>query len=193
MGRIFRHSASQPIVARNNLVREFLEEDDAEWLWMVDADMVFDKGHVMKLWETAQDNNVTMCTGLAMIWKEGRIPVPSLFYWNTETKQIGNVPNLLPPSGQHIAACGLASVLVHRDVFLEMKGTGRHPDYDWFDFYTNDELGINGDEMTGSDVQFFVRAARLGHKLVVETHAETWHIEEQYISHETWENHWNAS
>ncbi len=189
-GRIYRHSASQPIVARNNLVREFLEGSDSPWLWMVDADMVFDKGHPMKLWLTSQQYHADMVTGLAMIWKanEGQ-PVPSLFYDHPDGS-LRNVHNKIPPSGTSVAACGLATVLVHRKVFLALEGTGRHPDYSWFDFYTNHELGITGDEMTGVDVQFFVRARQLGYHLVVESTAQTHHVEQIGIGYDEWKRTW---
>jgi hypothetical protein len=187
-GRIFRHSASQPIVARNTLIREFLEEDDSPWLWMVDADMVFDKGHPMKLWLAAEEFGVQMVTGLAMIWKEGRLAVPSIFYRNSEDV-FGQIPSRLPERGEVIAACGLASVLVHRDVFEAVQAP-RHPDYRWFDFLPNQEVGINGDEMTGIDVQFFARATALDFKLIAEPEARTWHLEDLAIGHAEWEKQW---
>jgi hypothetical protein len=125
-----------------------------------------------------------------MIWKEGRFPVPSVFYQNT-AGELGQIPDRIPQVGEDIAACGLASVLVHRDVF-EALPAPRHPDYRWFDFLPNRDIGINGDEMTGIDVQFFVRARQQGFKLLVQPEAQTWHLEDLAIGLDEWRKSWVA-
>ncbi len=187
-GRIHRASASQPIVARNRICQDFLDDDDAEWLWMVDADMVFDKGHVMKLWSAASEHDVKMVTGLAFIYMESKMPVPSLFH-EQEDGSLRLLFNYVPSETAEVAACGLASVLVAREV-LESMEAPRHPDYRWFDFLLNEDVGINNDEMTGIDVQFFVRARQLGYTLMVEPSAETHHIEEMAIGVDEWKRAW---
>lgn len=187
-GRVFRHSAPQQNSARNANVTEFLEHSDSPWLWMVDADMVVDKGHVMKLWIAANEHEADMVTGLAFIWKEGRLAVPSIFYENDEG-EMGQIPRHIPESGTEVAACGLASVLIHRRVFEGLEAP-RHPDYRWFDLVPNQDIGINGTEMTGVDVQFFKRARNAGFKLIVEPGAETWHLEDLAVNRSIWERQW---
>lgn len=188
-GTIIRRTASQPIVARNSAVADFLAHSDSPWLWMVDADMVFDKGHPMKLWEAAQDYKADMVTGLAMIWKEGKA-IPSLFY-DLEDGGLMLRYNDIPPSGTEVAASGLASVLIHRRV-LESLEAPRHPDFRWFDFLTNEDVGINGAEMTGTDVQFFMRARQKGFKLIVEPEATTQHLETIGVGKREWEKQWSG-
>jgi hypothetical protein len=129
-----------------------------------------------------------MVTGLAMIWKEGRFPVPSVFYQNSDG-EMGQINDRIPHVGEEIAACGLASALVHRDVFEALEAP-RHPDYRWFDFLPNREVGINGDEMTGIDVQFFVRARQQGFKLLMQPEAQTWHLEDLAIGLDEWKKSW---
>lgn len=173
------------------MFREFWETSDSEWLWTVDADMVFDKGHPMKLWLAAQDHEADMVAGMALLWKERQYPVPNYFY-DREDGAIELRHNWLPPSGYRIAATGLASVLIHRNVIGAMSiTTPRHAEYPWFDFLLNSDVGINGDEMTGIDVQFFMRARQLGYKLIAEPDAKTHHIEELYIGHDEWKRAWN--
>jgi len=188
-GRIYRHSASQPIVARNNVMQEFLDDSDSPWLWLVDADMVFDKGHSMKLWLAAQDYEADIVTGLTFIWKEGRYVVPSLFYEDGENG-LRLVYNKIPKSGTEVAASGLASVLIRREVIETMQAV-RHKDYRWFDFLTNADLGINGDEMTGIDVQFFIRAKKVyGYKMIVEPDAKAISVETMPIGCDEWKRQW---
>lgn len=187
-GEIYEFTASQPIVARNALVQRFLDDDNAEWLWMVDADMLFDKGHPMKLWETANEYDVRMVTGLAMIWHQQKMPVPSLFYEDDEGG-LRLQARYVPDGPEEVAACGLASALIHREV-LEALEPPRHPDYRWFDFLPNEDIGVTGVEMTGIDVQFFVRARQLGYTLMVNPDARTWHLETIGIGYDEWKRAW---
>jgi hypothetical protein len=169
-------------------MREFLEEDDSPWLWFVDADMVFDKGHPMKLWEAASEYEADVVSGLAFIYKDSKYPVPSYFYRGAEGDLLQHY-NRLPESGEVIAASGFASVLIHRRVVEAMQAP-RHEDYRWFDFLPNKDIGINADEMTGIDVQFFIRAAALGFRVVAEPLAKTAHQENIFITESEWERTW---
>lgn len=169
-------------------MQEFLDDSDSPWLWLVDADMVFDKGHPMKLWLAAQDYEADIVTGLAMIWKEGRYAVPSLFYEDGR-EGLRLVHDKIPDPGTAVAASGLASVLIRREVIETMQAP-RHPDYRWFDFLPNEDLGIQGSEMTGIDVQFFVRARALGYKMVVEPDAKATSLETMAIGYDEWKRQW---
>lgn len=186
-GKVLRYTASQPIDARNEIVRQFLEETDDEWLWMVDADMLFDKGHVMKLWEVASEYDVKMVSGLAFIDKEK--PEPSAFYWKKGENILVRVKNYIPEQPTVVAATGLASLLVHRDVFESMEAP-RHPERRWFDFETEREVGINGDGVVGIDVGFCLRAAQAGHVLMLNPVAYTQHLEDRLVNYETWKEAW---
>lgn len=188
LGKIIRVSASQPNMARNNVVREFLESDD-EWLWTVDADVIPDKGHPMKLWLAAQDYEADMVSGLNFLWKESQYVVPAYFY-EDEPGQLTQVYNALPEHGQEIAACALGSVLIHRRVFEAMP-PARTEEYHWFDVLPEAEMGVNdGTGMVGTDVQFFLRARRLGFKLIVATDAKTSHLEFMGIDENAWRRQW---
>jgi len=188
-GQVHRYTASQPIMARNQLFQDFLDNSDSPWLWQVDADMVFDKGHVMKLWTVASEHEVKMVTGLAMIFKDQRLPIPSIF-WDGPDGSLRQVYNRIPKEPARIAASGLATVLIHRDV-IEAMQPARHPMYRWFDFIPNEDLGVTGDEMTGIDVQFFLRARKLGYPLMVEPDAKTFHLEQIGVGYPAWQKAWN--
>lgn len=46
-------SGANIVTARNRIVRVFLENTDAEWLWMVDSDMTFEMDTLDRLLEVA--------------------------------------------------------------------------------------------------------------------------------------------
>jgi len=189
-GRIFRQSSSIPIRSRNQVVEEFLSESDSPWLWLVDADMVFDKGHLMKLWSCASENNVKMVSGLAFIFRHRGNPVPSIFFPGEEVEdfekgELISLHNWLPEKAIPVAATGLASVLVHREVFEAMQPE-RFPNLRWFDYARTDPAG----DMMGEDLQFFVRAKELGYQLWLEPDATTWHVKEIGVGLDDWKRAW---
>lgn len=169
-GNVHRMPTSLPTAGRNRLVDAFLK-GDSEWLWMVDSDMVFDHGHPMKLWETANAEGADMVSGLAFIFWENAQPVPS-YFMEDEEGALNLIYNAIPKTACEVAATGLASSLVHRRVFEALEAP-RHPKYRWFDQL---ELISNNEGLSGEDTQFFVRARQAGFKLVLEPDAETWHI-----------------
>lgn len=188
MGRIHRVPSSLPARGRNMVVEAFLQ-GESQWLWFVDSDMVFDKGHVMKLWETAQDCNAAIVSGLAFIFRQGGQPVPSYFVESTGkfyAKGELHLVNVIPESPAIVAATGLASTLIHREVFERME-PARDDHYRWFD-----QIPIaNNAHLSGEDTQFFLRARDLGYETVLDPNAETWHIKEIGIGkadfHRFWE------
>ena len=186
-GAVYRFATSLPALGRNILVEKFLE-GDSEWLWMVDSDMVFDKGHVMKLWETAQDHDVKIVSGLAFIFKDRSQPIPSYF---TEgdgvTFPVGelHLMNVVPDEPQVVVATGLASSLIHRDVFEAME-PARHKDYRWFD-----QIFLPGNTaLSGEDTQFFIRAREIGFETVLDPKAETWHMKYVGVGRADFDRFW---
>lgn len=189
-GKIFRHSAPQPIAARNALMQEFLDTSDSPWLWLIDADILVDKGHVMKLWLAAQDYEADIVTGLSMIWKERRLVVPSLFYEQDDHLILRH--NFIPEAGTEVAAAALSTVLIRRKVIETMQAP-RTSDCRWFDFLPEIEIGITGNEMAGIDVQFFVRARALGFKMIVEPNAVGTSLENLVIGYNEWRKQWQPN
>jgi hypothetical protein len=187
LGAIHRFPTSLPALGRNVLVQAFLD-GEGEWLWMVDSDMVFDKGHVLKLWETAQDEDVKIVSGLSFIFKDSTIPIPSYFLAGDGKfyrKGELHLVNVVPDAPMKVAATGLASTLVHRDVFEAMQAP-RHEDYRWFD-----QIPLEGnDKLSGEDTQFFVRAAALGFDTYLDPNAETWHLKHVGIGKADFIRHW---
>ena len=180
LGKVHRLSTSLVAKGRNMLVDQFLD-GDSPWLWFVDGDMVFDKGHVMKLWNTAFDEDVKIVSGLAFVFMNSDQPVPS--YFVEKDGLLGMVYNKIPAVPMTVEATGMASVLIHRDVFLEIQAV-RSPQYRWFD-----QEVVNG-QMLGEDVFFHQQAKKVGYKTVLDPNAETWHVKEIGIGRPEYDRFW---
>ena len=188
LGNLHRVSTSIPLRSRNMVVEAFLE-GDSEWLWLVDDDMVFSHGHVMELWNCAFEHGVKMVSGLAFIFKLSGRPVPSFYVWGdgeyTPKGELIGTHNWIPEKPMQVAATGLASSLIHREVFEAMK-FDRFPTYRWFDLHHTNPQG----QAFGEDLQFFVRAGKLGYSLMLNPEAHTWHVKEIGVGLEDWKRAW---
>ena len=200
MGKVARHSSSLPLRSKNKLVETWLRDDDSPWLWMVDADMIFDDGHAMKLWECASENNAKIVSGLAFIFHGMSQPTPSYFLWGDDPRVLAagqtdynpqdlvNPNNWIPDEPIEVAATGLASVLIHRDVFETMQ-PDFHEAYRWFHTFKLNYAG----EPFGEDMQFFVRCQELGFKHMLEPRARTHHVKEISVDYDAWTRAWKKS
>jgi hypothetical protein len=185
-GNILRFSSAHIIDSRNKICQLFLDHTDNEWLWMMDADQIFDRGHVMKLWETASEHDVKLVSGVGWLNRE-RI-VPSIFYW-TEDGGLANIHNWLPEEPIEVAATGFASMLIHREL-LETVQPLRTPHRRWFDFYLPEEVGVKTDKPIGEDIAFCLRAAEAGFPMMVNPDARTEHLEDKFLNYQTWREQW---
>lgn len=186
LGRLHRMSTSLPALGRNTLVRDGFLAGNSPWLWMVDSDMVFDKGHVLKLLDTAREQAAKIVSGLSFIFKDASLPIPAYFL-EDDDKQL-HMMNLVPGDVMEVAATGLASTLIHREVFEKMEAP-RHEDYRWFD-----QIMLEGnDQLSGEDTQFFVRARALGYRVFLNPNAETWHVKEVGVGKADFVRHWELA
>jgi hypothetical protein len=185
MGEIIRASTSLLNVARNSVVHKFLQESDSPWLFCVDSDIVLDKGHVQRLWLTANEHDVKMVSGLYFALRDTHRPTPQVLMIQDGQSVM---PAQVPLDQPFVAfAAGLGSCLIHREVF-EAITDGRTETLRWFD-----QMPIPyNDEIAGEDVYFFYRANEAGYTLLVDPLAKTDHIksyplnEGAYITF--WEN-----
>jgi hypothetical protein len=189
MGSIHQVQSSLLVHARNAVAERFLTTSSSPWLWFVDADMTFDQGHPMKLWEVASEYDVKLVSGLAFIFRDGNQPVPSIFYTNPDTEELRLALNKIPAQPEVVPATGFASVLIHRDV-LEAMQPPRHKMYRWFDL-----LGdiTTNEGIAGEDVGFFLRAREHGFKLMVNPDAETWHHKSIPIGRLAFDRYWELN
>ncbi len=183
-GMIHRTSGAVLNKNRNKLVELFLE-GGSDWLFMVDSDMILDDSHILKLWVTAKQHDVEMVGGLAFIWSAGREPIPNFFIEKDD--EIVQVKNHIPEQPFPAVATGLATALVHRDVFLAMTPP-RLETFRWFDDIPLDKYPEQ--DVAGEDVQFFVRAGELGFRLLIDPNARTGHIKDFPVGYPDWYKVW---
>lgn len=176
-----RNASANITNARNGIVRDFLESD-ADWLWMVDADMVFEPDTLDRLLDAAHDRSHPIVGGLCYGVHDNRL-FPTLY----GLSEHDGVPCVVRfdtfPKDQLFAvdATGAACVLVHRSV-LERIGAERfNPAYPWFQ-----ETVLPGTEaqVVGEDVTFCFRARALGFPVHVHTGIHVGHQKTYVLTHD---------
>lgn len=169
-GRIAQYSSANICNARNNIVRRFLDETAAEWLWMVDADMTFDPDALDQYLDYADPQRAPIVGGLCFGTDNG-----ALFATMYDLTQDGDEPphmvryNAWPENAMfQVTATGAACLLIHRSVLIAMRE--RFPDPSpWF------QEGVLGGQPSGEDVTFCIRAGVLGFPVFVHTGIEVGH------------------
>jgi hypothetical protein len=187
--------------ARSQLVDTYFEEEafkGAEWLLMIDSDMVFKPTLVDQLMEVADPQHVPILGGLCFAGGRDHDPYPTIY---REVHTIGDDGKpfvAIQPYREYprdslvkVGGTGAACLLVHRQVFIAMahphpKGFGTKPDgsknpYPWF---VEGLVAPNG-EPIGEDIAFCRRATGLGIPIHVHTGIKLGHMK-QYTLDEAW-------
>lgn len=164
---MYPHNSSANISnARNKIVAKFLD-GPADWLLMVDADMVFEPDTLDRLLDVAHDKTYPIVGALAFGVHQDAI-FPTLYFFEdgpdgtVVTKRFDTFP---PDSMFQIHATGAAFLLVHRSVFQTvLEKVPADPAYPWFQ-----ETSLPGGHGVGEDVTFCIRAGRAGFPVHVHT------------------------
>jgi len=174
------------VQSRNLVVRAFLDETDAEWLFWVDTDMGWRPDALERLLSAADPATAPMvgglCFGLYPTGYDGmgglRFNVtPTLFLIAKRVKDGAPVYSPMPTYPEdtvtQVHATGSAFLLVHRTVFEKVRAEhGEH----WYDQI------IDGDgEVLGEDISFCLRAGALGVPMFVDTGTPTTHHKHVWI------------
>jgi hypothetical protein len=163
--------------ARNGIVRAFLESSEAEWLWMLDTDMVFRPDALERLLEFADPAETPilggLCFGMTLM---GEI-FPTLYICPDDGTKLQHMFNYPKDTIMSVAATGAACLLLHRGVLEDMGKNFEHP-REWF----SDQIW-NGQDM-GEDMTFCFRARELGYPVKVHTglrigHVKPWIVDEK--------------
>lgn len=170
--------------ARNQHAKTFLAAD-AEWLFMIDADMGFSGDIVDRMVASAERNGVGVLGGLAFSQKQDPDLAPGDFYAQRfriqptlysyarveSTGEVGFRPitKYRRDAFQEVAGTGAAVVLVHRTV---LEAVGPDP----FMPITDPNGGGNGTPRTFSeDLSFCIRVQGAGLAIGVDTSIKTTH------------------
>lgn len=154
--------------ARNEIVRVFLEQHDADWLWFIDTDMTFEADILDRLVQSAHPELRPILGALCFSLQQGVRAVPTLYVFRDDGK-VGNMSDYTPNSVMRVMT-GTGCLLIHRTVFEKMRDA-QNPDgslkfpkpYEWFK-----DTSFGGIPV-GEDITFAIRAEALGIPVHVDT------------------------
>lgn len=171
-GVINRFSSANISNSRNEIVREFLTEYDAEWLLFVDADMHFQPEAIEGVMRHAHHEERPIVGGLCFGITDGRL-FPTLYdlSQDEDTGKPVILRRTVVPDDElvQVTATGAAFLLISRGVLLQMFERGFNRSYPWFQ-----ETEIDGAPCS-EDFTFCLRAGMLGHPVHVDTSVQIGH------------------
>lgn len=176
---------SSPRIAstRNQIVNAFLKHPSApEWLWMLDADMVFTPDTLLALLDVADPTERPIVGGLYFGGRiDGKI-TPHAYVLSGDGGGLSSVQGVGAP-GQwgpiiRVHGTGAGCLLMHRSVLEAIGAKYRSTGFPWFA-----ETGQGGEEY-GEDITFCLRAHALDipihvHTGVILGHVKTGIVDEQ--------------
>lgn len=180
-GEMGKECGSGGIVAgRNHLARIFLDESEAEWLFMVDSDMGFAADTVDRLIAAADPDDRPIMGGLCFAQKtDGRSafygtryrPSPTIYTLAGTDDDTGFISRTDYPRDQVVRcdATGAACLLIHRSALERVRA--RHGT--WFDPIPKPKSPVPAS--FGEDMSFCIRALACDIPLHVHTGVKTTH------------------
>ena len=160
---------------RNLIVREFLDQNLAPWLFMCDTDMSFGADTVDRLIAAGKPVTGGLCWSLAQgeryptMYELVECPGGELAFrryreWPEDTVM-------------RVSATGAACLLMHRDALLEVEKTSKDPAAPWFrESAVGGRLALMGEDMT-----FCLRCAAAGIPVHVATGVRAGHMKTQML------------
>lgn len=170
--RICLGSGPRIATTRNKLVRHFLDDTSAEWLWMVDSDMTFAPDILTKLLST----NRKVVGGLCFARNNDGTVYPTL-YRRGDSGFLYRMDSYRKDRLIEVEGTGAACLLIHREV-LEKIGANHPEPYRWFE-----DTHDRGREI-GEDVEFCLRAKAAGYPVAVHTGIKLGHVKSFVVTEE---------
>jgi len=160
---------------RNLIVRDFLQDNLAPWLFMCDADMWFPADTVDRL--IAADKPVTggLCWSL-----DGGQRYPTMYELterDTGVLAFTRYKDWPEDTVMRVPATGAACLLIHRDALLAVEKHSRDPAAPWFrESAVGAPLALMGEDMT-----FCLRCAAAGIPVHVHTGVKAGHMKTEML------------
>lgn len=178
-GRIAVQSSANISTARNDIVRQFLDESEADWLWMVDTDMTFAADTLELLLENADPDLAPIVGGLCFGIDDGWL-FPTLYDLRPNEESPVVRYHTFPPNAMfQVAATGAACTLIHRTVLAkvrEQSGSEFSQAYPWYQEREHAGMRI------GEDVTFCLRAGLCGFPIYVNTGVTLGHVKQHTLT-----------
>lgn len=196
-----RCGSGELVEARNGIVREFLEQGSADWLFIVDTDMGFPPDAVDRLFAAADPVERPIVGGLCFSQRETAPDgaggwrtnaSPTVFDWAHDGEKQGFAVRWDYPRDTVTAVdgTGMACVLIHRSVFDRIRDE-KTPDPSgemvaqgpvWFNRIPNISTG----QLISEDLSFCVRARALDIPIFVHTGVRTTHHKSVWVGEDTY-------
>jgi GT2 family glycosyltransferase len=160
--------------ARNMVVREFLDNNQAPWLLMVDTDMVFSSTSLDRLIAAADPVERPIIGGLCFSLVNGETYPTMYELAETESGRPGFVRLSQWPEDacQRVTATGAAFLLMHRDALRKVEELTKDVSAPWFrETPVGAPLSLMGEDMT-----FCLRCAAAGIPIHVHTGVQVGHM-----------------
>lgn len=195
-GYINLQSGPRIAEARSQIVETFLTAPiyaPADWLFMVDSDMVFEADAMARLIEAADPVERPIMGGLCYAGYSPETAYPTVFSLIEEdgswaTEKVADFPrNAIVKVG----ATGAAFMVVHRNALKKMYEhfhllpNGLVNNYPWFVEGHVDHKG----RALGEDIAFCIRAQSIGIPVHIHTGVEAGHRKNIILTTETWDDH----
>lgn len=173
---------------RNALTRMWLDETEAEWLWMVDSDMGFlpeTLDALLAVGTTWQKDGMGAVGALCFSWRADEPDgmggfrakaTPTIFFWKDEGFQLAlDYPRntVIPVDGT-----GAACLLVHRSVAEKVREICGD------DWWTPVRYPHGEREFLGEDLSFCYRVRSVNRAIFVDTRIKTTHAKMAWIGEE---------
>lgn len=171
--RICMQSGPRIATTRNNLIRAFLDDTTAEWLWMVDTDMTFEPDVLERL--LACDVPVV---GALCFARDKDSCYPTI-YTQDGKGFIERMYDYPQDELLEVDATGAACLLIHRSA-LERIGVNNKEPYRWFA-----DTSFEGREI-GEDITFCLRCWQLNIPVHVHSGVRVGHIKDVIIDEQTY-------
>jgi hypothetical protein len=180
---------------RNEVVRDFLDDERAEWLWLLDQDATFPANMLDALLESADPVERPIVGALAHQLRGKTVDGEPVFdQFGTQERDViptmykiarddhGGYIGYREVTGytlglNEVDATGTHCLLVHRTVFEAIKSD--HP-YRWF---REDEIAPG--YIAGEDIWFCLQARALNIPVYVDTRLESGHVKRCHLTSES--------
>jgi glycosyltransferase involved in cell wall biosynthesis len=182
---MFRCGPGGLVEARNDVVRHFLDEFDADWLWFVDSDMGFAPDTVDRLVAVADPVQRpvvgALCFGMRETAPDGlngwqTTPFPTLYDWAKKPDgETGFLVRRTYPvnSVVQVAGTGAACLLIHRSILARIR--------DEFGDVWFDRSRYPSGTPIAEDLSFCARVNQLGAPVMVCTGVRTNHHKQVWL------------
>lgn len=176
-GRLGTQASANLSAPRNKIVREFLTKSTADWLWMLDTDMVFPPDTLERLLEFADPVKAPIVGGLCFSIDDGRL-FPTLYglVEGDPDPQVIRFNEWPPDAMFEVAATGTACLLMHRSALERMRDQQFNPAFPWF------QETHHAGEPVGEDITFCWRASMLDIPVHVNTGVQIGHVKQHLLT-----------